>query len=164
MENALLKKGREGLVLESIYICESNFELCNNFDPLVPDQHLNALFKIEMHSAEVKTLNYDNGGSSKHVRYQVKAVMRYLKGPLSPEERPNLDEEKMLDLLASEINATFLIQYKMNEGTDLPKDVINEFGRINAVYHAWPYWREFCQTTCSRMSLPVAIAPMLIIE
>ena len=66
--------------------------------------------------------------------------------------------------MASEIVAHFASEYAITCDEFLTEDAITEFGRINVPHQVWPYWREYCQSTCSRMSLPVSVLPMYVIN
>ena len=37
---------------------------------------------------------------------------------------------------------------------------IEAFANTDAVYHAWPYWREFVQSSMARMGLPPIMIPL----
>ena len=39
-------------------------------------------------------------------------------------------------------------------------DELNEFGQVNAVFNAWPYWRELVQSSLARMSMPILTVPV----
>lgn len=40
-------------------------------------------------------------------------------------------------------------------------DEIRAFAQVNAVMNAWPYWREFVQSTTSRLGLPPLTLPLI---
>ena len=85
--------------------------------------------------------------------------MRYLKTPISEEAQKN--EDLLSDHLASSIKAVFIAEYKIVNNIEIPEVALAEFGKFNATHNIWPYWREFCHSTCSRMSLPVIVMPLL---
>jgi preprotein translocase subunit SecB len=37
---------------------------------------------------------------------------------------------------------------------------LDAFAKTNAVFNAWPYWREFVQSTTVRMGLPPLVTPV----
>lgn len=37
---------------------------------------------------------------------------------------------------------------------------LTQFGHTNGIYNAWPYWREFVQSSVARMGLPGLIVPV----
>lgn len=61
---------------------------------------------------------------------------------------------------AVSITAAFELTYKHPSDLDVADDVLQEFAEVNAVFNAWPYWREFVQSTMGRMNLPVITIPV----
>jgi preprotein translocase subunit SecB len=58
------------------------------------------------------------------------------------------------------VEATFLLLYKISNIEGLDDLAFTSFAEINGVYNAWPYWREFVQSTSSRMGLPPLTVPV----
>jgi hypothetical protein len=52
------------------------------------------------------------------------------------------------------IEARFAITYAINALEGLVQPNYDAFGERNGIYNAWPYWREFVQSTTVRMGLP----------
>jgi hypothetical protein len=91
--------------------------------------------------------------------------MRYLIGSNANQLQESLENEELLDkLVAAEIKATFVSEYLIKSNEELPEDAVSEFGRLNVTHQIWAYWREYCHSTCARMSLPVSILPMFSIN
>ena len=63
------------------------------------------------------------------------------------------------DLLA-EIGAVFNLSYHLPADEVFSTEEIERFGQFNAVFNAWPYWREFVQTSLSRMDMPSLTVPL----
>ena len=63
--------------------------------------------------------------------------------------------------LAAEVLVRFCAIYETNKPTLPPKEVLEEFGRVNALFHVWPYWREFLNSTCSRIGISAITLPMM---
>ena len=57
--------------------------------------------------------------------------------------------------------ATFLLVYCIKDYEGITQECIDQFAETNGVYNAWPYWREFIQSTGARMSLPNLTVPVL---
>jgi hypothetical protein len=74
------------------------------------------------------------------------------------------NDEQLDSLMVSEIVAQFTSEYAVTCDENLTEYAITEFGRINVPHQVWPYWREYCQSTCARMSLPVSVMPMYVIN
>jgi len=149
------------LDLQSIYLHASSSAFLNEFDPLIGNQQLSGQFRIDTLRVDKKSIT-ENTATHQFLRYFIQAGMRYIKGIPSDDEMKN--EEWVKSNLASEITAIFCVEYLIKAEEELSNDEIKEFGRVNAPYHVWPYWREYCQNTCVRMSLPATMVPMLIID
>lgn len=50
------------------------------------------------------------------------------------------------------VKATIELSYRMT--AKFENDELDAFSRINGIYHAWPYWREFVQNSTARAGLP----------
>ena len=59
-----------------------------------------------------------------------------------------------------QISVTFAMTYLVPEATTYADDVVVEFAGVNGVFNAWPYWREYVQSTSSRMNLPPMVLPV----
>ena len=66
------------------------------------------------------------------------------------------DEEKML----VEIRGAFELSYQLPSDESFSTEELEEFGQVNAVFNAWPYWREYVQASMARMSMPVLTIPV----
>ena len=59
------------------------------------------------------------------------------------------------------IEARFEIGYEapaLNENSD---EQVLAFAKLNGIFNAWPYWREYLQSMSSRMGLPTMLIPVL---
>ena len=59
------------------------------------------------------------------------------------------------------IRADFRLKYELKNGKAFSKKDLDKFAAVNGVYNAWPYWREFVQSTVARMGLPPLTVPVL---
>lgn len=59
-----------------------------------------------------------------------------------------------------EISACLELGYRLPPDAQFSKEELSEFGNVNAVFNAWPYWREFIQSSISRMGLPPVVLPV----
>ena len=158
-----IKDTAKKLAIHHIYISNSTSALHNNFDPLAPNQILSGQFKIETVRADVKTVSDDEVNiTHRFLRFFVQGGMRYILG--APTEDELKDEEWVKSKLVSEITAMYCVEYAINSDLELSPEVMTEFGSVNAPCHVWPFWREYIQSACNRMNLPVTTVPMLIID
>ena len=63
----------------------------------------------------------------------------------------------------STINVDFIGEYKYDSDDEPAQEMLDAFA-VNALFHVWPYWREYVQNACVRMRLPVPVIPMFRIE
>lgn len=67
------------------------------------------------------------------------------------------------EILSLQLRASIEARYEFPEGTDEFHRIV--VGKINAIMNTWPYYREFVQTTTTRMALqnpvtlPLVLAP-----
>ncbi len=59
------------------------------------------------------------------------------------------------------IDVTFSLTYSLTSLDEIDEEKVDAFGKMNAVYNAWPYVREFVQSTLVRMGLPALTLPVL---
>ena len=89
------------------------------------------------------------------VRYLIVGEVRMLKPGATTESEEIPDS----DLLAG-IKLTYAVDYRCSKALLQDQDAIRSFGK-NAVFHAWPYWREGVHDMIARMRLPRITVPML---
>lgn len=68
-------------------------------------------------------------------------------------------EQESADV-AVRIAVTFELAYQCEAVERLSDEALEAFGKINGVYNAWPYWREFVHSTTVRMGLSPLIMPV----
>jgi hypothetical protein len=59
-----------------------------------------------------------------------------------------------------EVSARFELTYLVPENFEATDAELKAFGDSNAVYNAWPYFREVVQSMAARMSLPSIVLPV----
>lgn len=59
-----------------------------------------------------------------------------------------------------DLSAVLELSYRLSKEVELTPQQLRAFGKVNALYNAWPYWRELVQTTVARMGLPRLIVPV----
>ena len=64
------------------------------------------------------------------------------------------------DDLQAEVCGTFELSYRIPDDEGFSSEELATFGQINAVFNAWPYWRELVQASLARMSLPALTVPV----
>lgn len=62
------------------------------------------------------------------------------------------------------IYGTFELSYRVPDKSKFSAGELDEFGRVNALFNAWPYWREYVQGSLARMSMPGYTIPVLRVQ
>lgn len=60
-----------------------------------------------------------------------------------------------------ELIARFRLTYSLTPDIELAESDVNQFVHWNAVFNAWPYWREYLTSTVNRAGLPRFTAPVM---
>jgi preprotein translocase subunit SecB len=68
---------------------------------------------------------------------------------------------KSTDKILMSIEASLWTSYVLKPIKDFNPDDIEHFAKINPIYNAWPYWREFVQNMTIRMGFPALTIPLL---
>ncbi len=58
------------------------------------------------------------------------------------------------------IRATIFLSYRVSNLGAFSKESLDAFADTNGRFNAWPYWREFVQSTCARAHLPQLVIPV----
>jgi len=59
------------------------------------------------------------------------------------------------------IDADFVLDYSLDSTDGIEPKHIEAFSRMNGVYNAWPYWREYVQSMSVRLGLPALTLPLM---
>ncbi len=57
--------------------------------------------------------------------------------------------------------ARFRLEYTVTPGVELAETDVDQFVHWNALFNAWPYWREYLTSTVNRAGLPRFVAPVM---
>jgi hypothetical protein len=92
------------------------------------------------------------------LRVQSSFVLHYFRGVDSRtvDDPPQASEEEPPSLA---IEAIFDLEYVLREPEEIDATAINNFAIANATHNAWPYWREFAQSSSTRLGLSAYVAP-----
>lgn len=65
------------------------------------------------------------------------------------------------DASAAEVSATFELDYGLPNDANFTQEHFDAFAELNGVFNAWPYFREFLQSSTVRLGLPAFTLPLL---
>jgi hypothetical protein len=54
----------------------------------------------------------------------------------------------------------FELEYRLPSDFQASRPELSAFAKVNGVFNAWPYFREFIQSTSQKMDLPVILLPV----
>ena len=77
-----------------------------------------------------------------------------------PEEAVEEEGAKDAEKPYLTIEATFVLTYFVDSFENLQDENLRAFAATNGIYNAWPYWREYVQSTISRMGQPPITVPV----
>ena len=66
------------------------------------------------------------------------------------------DEEE----LQATVRGRFELAYRIPDEENFSSEELAAFSQVNAVFNAWPYWRELVQASLARMSMPTLTVPV----
>jgi|SRR3954469_17807742 len=70
---------------------------------------------------------------------------------------PDIDEDNPPDVA---IEAVFDLIYQIDDWAGVSESDVQQFALANGTHNAWPYWREYAQSTSARLGLePYVVGP-----
>lgn len=127
--------------IESVRLCEAS---CRSFvDPSEVAQQINV--KASQSTEVVKAPGEDGSDGALMIRASFRMVAS-----------ADADEEER----QAEVRGVFELSYQVPVDETFSEDELEAFGSINAVFNAWPYWRELVQASLARMNMPVLTVPL----
>lgn len=144
--------------IRAVYIRKSSIVLADDFDPLVSGQELTAIFKSRPDRHITSSVQEDEKSPEtiQSVSYLTQFDFAFYL-PENQNEKLPLDEA-MRKTVAS-ISAVISVDYLISGAQPTPEEL--QRCAHSAMLHAWPYWREYCHSSLTRMQLPVVLVPLL---
>lgn len=155
------EKAKQALSPRGIYLRDSVLDLNEAFMPRDADQELGFRF-FHGPTETLKHRHLEMKENDQIVDEKEEYIFLYQMGVdvAKREDYQNAqsDEEAQDAPTQMRLLATFELVYWSDE--ELPEEGLQEFANRNTVFHAWPYWREFVQSTCQRIGManPIPVA------
>lgn len=149
--------------LRSIYLRNSSTRIDDHFDPLIPGQHLDAVFRTGEGRVDCRETKFAQQNDNSEI--QVRSCTFTSRFEFAYTRQVNgdapLSDEEIEKLLVAQITAEISVDYLVNLPAFPGQDELSKWATGNVLLHAWPYWREFCHSTMLRMNLPVTMIPLV---
>lgn len=166
MDESLIKKAADVLDIRAVFMNQSSIRVKDGFFPQFSENselRLTPQYRAgPIGHYSVVSVSQDDD-SFKAIVFFFAAGVRLVDSRKLNAQDNRLEDEA--DAVYAEITATFGVQYRFEEilnANDLG-DAFKEFGRFNVGYHAWPYWREYVQSTSARIGIPPIPVPMFLL-
>lgn len=163
MNQEELKKAIAAFAINDVYLREARTVLSEGFDPKFNQDPLDYQFKFSPKSSFVLSIKDDDGNEARIFRVNIETGLRLRipKGTTSQEAIENAETD--IDGIVAELITVFVAEYQII-AQETPSQVAQaEFAKNNAIFHVWPYWREYIHSTCARFSLPLITMPMFVL-
>lgn len=147
------------LTIETVRIQSLIAKLENDFEPNIAGQPLQAQFLVtgQRLGRSGAAAGSIGPSPSETFVYLTSFEFKYFNTPMpGPTPFENVEQYP----LAATIQADIASIYTGPLLGSMDADALNVWGIRNAVLHQWPYWRELCQSSLSRMGLPIVAVPL----
>jgi hypothetical protein len=165
MDQKLIKQAADALSIRAVFLHQSSLKLKEKFIPqFVENDDLMLVPQYRGGPIGECDLLTESGAGKKN---KVTTVVFFFSAGIRLVDKRSLDtagsapDSEANDIYV-EIEADFALHYRLKDEVDAGKltKAFEEFGRFNIGYHAWPYWREYVQSTCARVGIPTIPVPM----
>lgn len=149
------------VTLRGIYLRASNVSMKDDFDPFLPGgQQLSGVHRIKNQDIIDRVTNVQDaqGNQSKLTSLCFNTSFEFLF--INPDQLQSIETVSDPEYLIR-ISADIAVDYLIDSNRPMDQNEMQLWGAKNVLLHAWPYWREFQQSTIWRMNLPPSIIPLL---
>lgn len=158
MTSEALNRAITSLAVLDVYLGETSAKLASGFDP----KRDAAEYSVQArHRAEeaVDVVPPDDGAEQRIVVFRISTGVRLVARDAGETEL-NPGQESRKPRILAELTAVFVAEYRVTS-PELPDEkALKAFASQNALFHVWPYWREYVQSMCARLRLPQIMLPM----
>lgn len=145
MNLELLKPALDALSIQRIILRDGEIKVGENIEMgFFEGRFVNQLKRGVTGIKKLEGFDEDDN-SAPYYRYIIEFGARLIQ----VDESGKFDEQKIN--VPFEIIARFNVDYLTR--ADLSNECLAEFSQ-NAIHNAWPYWREYVQSTCARCGVP----------
>ncbi len=161
--NSSLKVAIQALSISDVVLKSINAEISDSYENELPGEgselSLQHVFPRRL-STKIYLPTEPEIHDHRKIVYEMLAGMRVL----APREGgfDGASPEEIESHVCATIRCVFLVSYeevRIEETQFVNEEALDEFGKHNAPFNVWPYWREVAQSASSRMGLPRIVLP-----
>ncbi len=157
MSAELIQQAAKCLQVRGVFLRECSLEQKSDFDPRLFQGELSVQFRVGAEESQVVEMTDEiSKEKSKVFKVIIGTGLRLI-------DSSNVTEDNVETGIVATLSAKFSAEYLVRDGSVIPLEAQEEFAKINAVYHVWPYYREFVQSTLARSGIPLVEVPMFMI-
>lgn len=145
------------LTIDDVAHARSNYWITDDYLARPPEE-LNIRLQLRSHvdHCDVDEIQGPDSVAICRYRFFYDLGLRILDNDVNDDE----DSDKgMIAVIESRMYAMYVEQHD-SDREKLDPVILEEFGKSNALYHVWPYWREYVQAVLTRLRLPAITIPM----
>lgn len=151
--------------LRTIYIRKSDISLAKDFDPSVGATGLKPLFRtseVEISRNETEFESTDQAEKTRLLTCAFTFGFEFVYLDPQRDTAKQLDTNQLPDeAIVARIAADITVDYAVARPEFPSDEELHLWANNNGVLHAWPYWREYCHSSMTRMGLPVTMMPLV---
>lgn len=147
-EHQALVRAVEGLAIKDVFVEETSAKI-----HAALDSQRDGGLSIQVRQWVDSSVDFRAEGQSEFARFRVHTGLRLLRNQGQDAEAPDGE-------VCVEVNAAFVADYEVVSPISDDEEALSAFAQKNAVFHVWPYWREYVHNLTYRMRLPNIVLPM----
>lgn len=169
MNEEALMRAQKALALHDIYLAGADFWMAEDFFPSLSEETLTVQTRQKTYEhAQIIQLSEpaasdEDLDTQTLVRFKIELGLRLVrkKSDDAPDQTDADNSKKNNTNVRAEIISVFAVEYRAKAKEILDDtDALDEFGSKNSLFHVWPYWREYIQSTLARARIPQVVLPM----
>lgn len=153
MNQTLLQQAIQCLAIQNVSLRQARLDLAEGFDPALASGDLLVQFRATAKHVREVEYQSEGGSTQRHFQVDFECGLRLADPALIQDGQPDTGH-------MAEIQALFRADYLIKPESQPDKAALDAFASVNVGYHVWPYWREYLQSNCSRVGLPLIALPM----
>jgi hypothetical protein len=149
-----LEEAKRKFAIQDVFLCDSKVWSSRTLGLGAHVADPSVQFKLD-EGNECSVMEADGANDTKMyaVQYFIGTNVRLVAGKVH-EKDPSEDK------LVATIAATFLVRYLTDAS---PSQEMLQAFNDHAVHHIWPYWREYVESTTTRLRVPTVVIPLRVV-